>query len=127
MPLIFKFAFAVRKTKAPKSKTVNISWTIEQFPVAGQYQIYQTYKKNILLFVITKDKVSYGENISEAKHTYLSKPYNSTNIMFTIRDLTIDDAGYYNGGTSAEVALSGGGVVLIVTGRLNIYRFRKCF
>ena len=33
-----------------------------------------------------------------------------------IRDITLDDAGYYAGGSKAEDAWSGGGVVLIVLG-----------
>ena len=33
-----------------------------------------------------------------------------------IRDITLDDAGYYAGGPKAENAWSGGGVVLIVLG-----------
>ena len=34
-----------------------------------------------------------------------------------IRNITVDDAGYYAGGTKAENAWSGGGVVLIVLGK----------
>ena len=50
------------------------------------------------------------------KYEYLSQPLNSTNITFMIRDITLDDAGYYAGGPKAEAASSGGGVVLIVLG-----------
>ena len=56
--------------------------------------------------MITQDK----------KYEYLSKPLNSTNITFMIRDITLDDAGYYAGGIGTAFALSGGGVVLIVLG-----------
>ena len=51
------------------------------------------------------------------KYEYLSQPINSTNITFVIRNITVDDAGYYAGGTKAENAWSGGGVVLIVLGK----------
>ena len=51
------------------------------------------------------------------KYEYLSQPLNSTNITFMIRNITLDDAGYYAGGTKAEDAWSGGGVVLIVLGK----------
>lgn len=119
MPLTYKFTFAVRKIKAQKAQTVNISWTIENFPHGGQYLIYQTYRGKNLIFIMKKDNVSYGENVSKAKFIYLSQPINSVNIMFTIRGITLDDAGYYNGGVTADSAWSGGGVVLIVTGRLN--------
>uniref|UniRef100_K1QWP4 Uncharacterized protein n=1 Tax=Magallana gigas TaxID=29159 RepID=K1QWP4_MAGGI len=58
--------------------------------------------------------VSYGGNNQSTKYTYLTRPFTSINIMFEIRDITLDDAGYYNGGSSAEAAWSGGGVVLVV-------------
>lgn len=38
--------------------------------------------------------------------------------MFEVRDITVGDAGYYNGGTCAGAAWSGGGVLLIVNGNL---------
>ena len=50
------------------------------------------------------------------KYKYLSKPLNSTNITLMIRDITLDDAGFYAGGTSEENARFSGGVVLIVLG-----------
>ena len=50
------------------------------------------------------------------KYEYLSQPLNSTNITFMIRNITLDDAGYYAGGTWVGAAWSGNGVVLIVLG-----------
>ena len=50
------------------------------------------------------------------KYEYLSQPLYSTNITFMIRDITLDDAGYYAGGYKTEDAWSGNGVVLIVLG-----------
>lgn len=54
---------------------------------------------------------------NQSKYTYKSSPYNSTNITFEIKDITLNDAGYYAGGIHTEAALSGGGVVLIVLGK----------
>ena len=54
------------------------------------------------------------------KYEYLSQPLNSTNITFMIRDITLDDAGYYAGGTLVYDAWSGGGVVLIVLGESTL-------
>ena len=50
------------------------------------------------------------------KYEYLSQPLYSTNITFMIRDINLDDAGYYTGGINADDAWSGDGVVLIVLG-----------
>lgn len=41
--------------------------------------------------------------------------------MFEIRNITLDDAGFYNGGTIYNADMSGGGVVLIVSGTIYIY------
>ncbi|XP_052692708.1 uncharacterized protein LOC128170987 [Crassostrea angulata] len=109
--------YNVSKIKTKIGDRVNISWTASFFPLAGLYNVYHTYGKNKTVFSVRSSGVSYGGNNQSTKYTYLTRPYNSTNIMFEIRDITLDDAGYYNGGTSAGAAWSGGGVVLIVSNR----------
>ena len=54
------------------------------------------------------------------KYKYLSQPLYSTNITFMIRDITLDDAGYYASGTWFGAAWSGGGVVLTVLGESTL-------
>lgn len=68
---------------------------------------------------ISSRGVSYGpgEDTQTTKYTYTSRLFDSTNIVFEIKDITLYDAGYYNSGTSDEAAWSGGGVVLIVSGK----------
>ena len=94
--------------------SVEISWTAPFFPRAGDYYIYHTNDKNksIRIMHVTSNNVT-TEN---RKYEYLSQPLYSTNITFMVRNITQDDAGYYAGGTFAEAAISGGGVVLIVLG-----------
>ena len=94
-------------------ESVEISWTTPFFPRAGAYYIYHTNEENksIPVIVVTSHNVITGNG----KYDYLSQPLTSTNITFMIRDITLDDAGYYAGGTSVKAA-SGGGVVLIVLG-----------
>lgn len=66
---------------------------------------------------ISSTAVRYqGQQTQSSKYVYLSKPHNSLHISFEIRNITLDDAGYYNSGVSTENAQSGGGVVLIVYG-----------
>lgn len=108
--------FVVSKIKTQVGGRTNISWTAAYFPNAGQYDVYHTYKKNRTLLSIRSSGVSYGEDSQSTKYTYITRPYDSTNITFEIRNITLDDAGYYNGGTLADAAWSGGGVVLIVSG-----------
>uniref|UniRef100_A0A8W8MRY2 Ig-like domain-containing protein n=1 Tax=Magallana gigas TaxID=29159 RepID=A0A8W8MRY2_MAGGI len=111
------FTFKVSKVKTQIGETVNLSWTALFFPLAGQYFAYHTYRENRTIFSVRSNGVRYGIYNQSTKYTYLTRPFNSTNIMFEIKDITLDDAGYYNGGTGAGAAWSGGGVVLIVKGK----------
>nr|XP_034322748.1 carcinoembryonic antigen-related cell adhesion molecule 5 [Crassostrea gigas] len=124
-----RLTFNVFKVKTKVGDTVNLSWTAPFFPVAGRYLVYHTYRENRTIFSVRSSGVSYGGYNQSTKYTYLTRPFASTNIMFKIRNITLDDAGYYNGGSWAGSAWSGGGVVLIVsdkpskpkiTGDLNV-------
>ena len=94
--------------------SVEISWTAPFFPRAGHYNIYHTNDENnsIPIIDVTSNKVT----TEYRKYEYLSQPLYSTNITFMIKEITLDDAGYYAGGFGTEAAWSGGGVVLIVLG-----------
>uniref|UniRef100_K1QI22 Ig-like domain-containing protein n=1 Tax=Magallana gigas TaxID=29159 RepID=K1QI22_MAGGI len=115
--LIIYVASKVSKVKTQIGGKTNISWTAAYFPFSGQYYVYHTYKENRTILSISSSGVNYGEDTQTSKYAYTSRPFNSTNIVFEIRDITLDDAGYYNGGLSADAAWSGGGVVLIVSGK----------
>ena len=96
--------------------SVEISWTAPFFPRAGHYNIYHTNKENISIIQVTFNNVT----TRNSKYEYLSQPLNSTNITFMIRNITLDDAGYYAGGIAPASAWSGGGVVLIVLGEFTL-------
>ena len=96
--------------------SVEISWTAPFFPRAGHYNIYHTNKENISIIQVTFNNVT----TRNSKYEYLSQPLNSTNITFMIRNITLDDAGYYAGGIGPAFAWSGGGVVLIVLGESTL-------
>jgi hypothetical protein len=58
-----------------------------------------------------------ASSIIPIKYVYHSRPFNSTNIIFEIKDITFMDAGYYGGGTSEIAARSGqDGIFLLVKG-----------
>ena len=98
--------------------SVEISWTAPFFPRAGTYYIYHTNEQNksIPIITVTSNKVA----TQNKKYEYLSKPLYSTNTAFRIRDITLNDAGYYAGGQQAGHAWSGGGVVLVVLGQSTL-------
>lgn len=100
---------------------MTISWTAPFFPLFGQYNFYHTYRQQSTIFSIPFDRVYYRRDVLSPKYIYLTRPLNSTNIMFEIRNITLDDAGFYNGGTIYNADMSGGGVVLIVSGTIYIY------
>lgn len=108
----------VTKAKTQTGGTVNLSWTAAFFPKSGAYNVYHTYTENRTIFSISSNGVRYGGDTKSAKYTYITRPFDSTNIMFEISNITLGDSGYYNSGISSEAAWSGGGAVLIVKGKL---------
>lgn len=117
---MFTYAL-VSKAQIQIGDPVNISWTAAFFPITGQYNVYHTYKVNKTIFQLQNEGILYGGHNVSNKYRYITRPYNSVNISFEIRDTTVDDAGYYAGGPTADSAWSGGEVVLIVSGKLFFF------
>ena len=107
------FLFSVFKITLKEGDNATIFWSAPYFPEAGAYTIYHTNKANRSIIQVNSNNVT----TQNRKYEYLSQPLNSTNITFVIKNITVDDAGYYAGGIKAEDAWSGGGVVLIVPGK----------
>nr|XP_022311879.1 carcinoembryonic antigen-related cell adhesion molecule 6-like [Crassostrea virginica] len=105
-----KMTYSVSKVESHVGDSVNISWTAPFFSEAGVYTIYHTGKINRSIIEVTSSSATFVQT----KYEYHSRPYDSTNIAFEIKDITRDDASYYNGGVFPAAAWSGGGVVLIV-------------
>lgn len=105
--------FVVLKVKAQNGESANLSWVAPFFPSAQGYTIFHTI--NTTQGILLKIDGTYRQGQS-TKYEYLTEPYNSTNITFEIKNVTLKDAGYYNGGTQKDDAMSCGGVVLIVYG-----------
>lgn len=111
------FSAAVLKVKQESGKSAKLQWTASYFPTASQYRVFHMLNNSHPIIQISSTAVRYqGQQTQSSKYVYLSKPHNSVHISFEIRNITLDDAGYYNSGVSTENAQSGGGVVLIVYG-----------
>lgn len=107
--------FAVSQVKTQIGDNANITWIAHYFPSSGQYNVYHTYQVNRSIFTISNSGEHYNEiDRQTPKYQYLTRPLESTNIAFMIRNTTLEDSGYYAGGVSSEAAWMEGGVVLIV-------------
>lgn len=97
---------------------MEIEWKAPFFLIIGKYNVFHSYEKNNTIIRVDKNGVFYqGNSQSSTKYsTYLSKPLDSIDISLEIRNITLDDAGYYNNGITLAEAQSGGEVVLIVYG-----------
>ncbi|XP_062599534.1 uncharacterized protein LOC134261078 isoform X1 [Saccostrea cucullata] len=127
--------FNVKTVQSKEGESRNISWTADYFPRAGLYLIFHVYNDSAKSIMQIGDK-----DPSTEKYVYHTRPLDSVNIQFEVKNITLQDAGYYVGGTSeADAWLGGGGVVLIVfgkpvraqiTGNLNLqvrkYAYLKC-
>ena len=105
----------VSKVDSYVGDSVNISWTAPFFPKAGTYTIYHTDKVNKSTRIIQVWGGHWGRaELERSKYEYVSRPYDSTNITFEIKDISANDAGHYYGGTRAESAWCSESSVLIV-------------
>nr|XP_022310800.1 uncharacterized protein LOC111116098 isoform X3 [Crassostrea virginica] len=106
-----KTTYTVQKTFSQAGQSVTFSWSTAFFPSAGVYTIYHTNKDNKSIIEVTSDGVT---KMQTEKYEYHSYPYNSTHISFEIKNVSLEDAGYYAGGVTSEAAWLEGGIILIV-------------
>lgn len=106
-------AFAVIKVMKRTGESPILHWETPFFPSTGTLFINKYTKTNKTdILKIEKNNIVQS---TPSKYTYLSKPLNSTNITFVIRNITPEDAGFYAGQTTDR------GAVLIVNGKGLIF------
>lgn len=103
------------KRKVQNGESAILSWVAPYIP-AIKHVIYHTNNTCITHKILEVDVRNGQSTLSKLKYNYLTKPYNSTNITFEIKNVTLVDAGYYNGEAQKDDATLCGGVVLIVYG-----------
>lgn len=103
---------AVTQFKGKIGETVNITWEASTFLASG----YNIYHKNIRNTINQKRSNIGKEQLTDDRN--LSIPYYSNIVMLEIRNVSPDDAGYYNSGWSTNAAMLGGGAILIVLGMI---------
>lgn len=90
-----------------------LKWKESCFPKANGLNVYHMYKNDEIIINVRSNGVSSKQL---TKYIYLSNPLISDNVEFEIRNITLNDAGYYNSGSTLADAQSVDGVVLIVYG-----------
>lgn len=103
------YAFAVMKVMKRTGESPILHWEASFFPLASTFFI-DKYTKTNRTNILKIENNKIDQSIS-SKYIYLSKPLNSTNITFVIRNITPEDAGFYAGQTTDR------GVVLFVIGK----------
>ncbi|XP_061170406.1 uncharacterized protein LOC133179729 [Saccostrea echinata] len=107
-----KKTYNVIIVEAKEGESRNISWTADYFPENDFYRIFH-YTHNgsrTRILKITKDKAKSAE-----KYVYHTRPLKSVNILFEVKNITVEDAGYYVGGVTRND--DDGGVILVVHGK----------
>lgn len=118
---ISSFIFcSVKKFKKNVGESIQISWSTAYFPIAGAYEIYHR-SANVTRRIIEVTSTHVHVRNTQ-KYKYTSQP-NSTSISFEIMNITLGDAGYYTGGEKSDAACSGGGIVVIVLGKLGFIKY----
>ncbi|XP_061170403.1 uncharacterized protein LOC133179725 [Saccostrea echinata] len=125
----------VYTVESMEGESRNISWTAEYFPRSGFYFILHEYNGTVSTVI----RIENADPPPTKKYIYHTRPFYSVNILLEVRNITVEDAGYYVGGPAAADAWKGEGVALtvsgrpvkpIITGKLNVkvgdYAFLKC-
>lgn len=107
---------AVIQFKKKKGETFNITWETSSIPVSGGFDVYYKNVNNTInklfnwtILNIRREHPTEESNISS---------YDSNIVNLEIRNVTPEDAGYYQGGPSTSAVMSGGGAILIVLGMI---------
>lgn len=107
---------AVIQCKRKKGETFNITWETSSIPVSGGFDVYHKNVNNTINKLVNwtipnkrRERPTEESNISS---------YDSNIVNLEIRNVTPEDAGYYQGGPSTSAVMSGGGAILIVLGMI---------
>ncbi|XP_061170402.1 uncharacterized protein LOC133179724 [Saccostrea echinata] len=107
--------YNINTVQSKEGEARNISWTADYFPQSGLYFIFHVYKGSASTILRISNA---GPASPSKKYVYHTRPFNSTKILFEVRNITVKDAGYYVGSpTEANAWSEGRGIVLVVSGK----------
>lgn len=106
---------AVIQFKGKKGETFNITWETSSIPVSGGFDVYYKNVNNTINKLFNWTLLNIREHPTEESNI---SSYDSKIVNLEIRNVTPEDAGYYQGGPSTSAVMSGGGAILIVLGMI---------
>nr|XP_022305641.1 uncharacterized protein LOC111112441 isoform X3 [Crassostrea virginica] len=104
----------VPKEEKKEGESVILSWSIPYFPKSGGYTIFHMEKRIADFRRIIEFSSGNTSKTDRSKYRYISQSDNSTNISFEIKNISLEDAGYYTSGPSTGEVVNG--YYLIVVG-----------
>ncbi|XP_062611781.1 uncharacterized protein LOC134273614, partial [Saccostrea cucullata] len=113
------YNIAVNTVHSMEGESKNISMTADYFPRSGFYFIFHEYNGSVSAII----QIGNVIQMKTKKYIYHSRPFNSVNILFEVRNITLEDAGYYFGSPSQirdtvwRNSWTERGVVLTVSGK----------
>jgi hypothetical protein len=111
------FLYLVSRIDSQEGESKNLTWTASFFPRAGDYKIFHIDGNKNTCMLMIRVQNDGAIPIDPVKYVYHTRPYNSTDIQFEVKNIVLTDAGQYRGGITETAARSGEGVILVVKGR----------
>lgn len=84
------------------------------------FNIHHTFGKSRPIIQIEKDEVQYKEKNNWSKYVVFREPNTSTSFTLEIKNITLDDAGFYSVGTTEDNSSLDRGFFLVVKGNYSI-------
>lgn len=89
------------------------SWSIPYFPSAGDYFIYHMGNRIGDLREIIGVSSGNTFKTDRLKYRYISQSDNSKNISFEIKNISLEDAGYYTSGPDKGAVVDGHYLIVV--------------
>lgn len=84
------------------------------------FNIHHTFGKSRSIIQIEKDEVQYKEKNNWSKYVVFREPNTSTSFTLEIKNITLDDAGFYSIGRTEDNSSLDRGFFLVVKGNYSI-------
>lgn len=111
------FFFIVGKVQTQHGSTVTMEWP--NLIKASGFHIYHTLGETRAIIQIEKSKVKYEEKENISKYVVHKDPNTSTCINVEIKNITLDDAGFYSVEKTDDESSLDRGFFLVVTGKYS--------
>ncbi|XP_052696276.1 uncharacterized protein LOC128174890 [Crassostrea angulata] len=110
-----RWTYTVGKVQTQHGSTVTMEWP--NLIKASGFHIYHTLGETRAIIQIEKSKVKYEETENKSKYAVNKDPNTSTCINVEIKNITLDDAGFYSVEKTDDESSLDRGFFLVVTAK----------